>query len=41
MIGMGRDPKRGIQREEGECTIKKKAKWIRSANQNDNIPRDF
>lgn len=38
---MGRDPKRGVQRDKGECVIEKKRKWIRSANQNASIPRDF
>lgn len=38
---MGKDPKRGSHREKGECVIEKKGKWIRSANQNDRIPRDF
>lgn len=39
LIGMGKEPKRGGQREAGGR--EKKGKWIRSANQNDRLPRDF
>lgn len=41
LIGMGKEPKRGGQREKGGGGREKKGKWIRSANQNDRLPRDF